>query len=216
MSVELYDEHEQSQRVQNWLKENGFALSMGVVLALGGIFGWRQWQEYQAGQSNLASDYYTTIQRELEEDRLDEAVVQFDLMREAVNNHSYTNLAALLIAARQVEAGELEPAIAVYRGMLAGGDLESLEPIVRLRMAQLLAASDDAPAAMEVLTGDAPIGYEALWLETRGDLSFDQGQFQQAENYYQQAADQLRGEGGNFRLIETKLDAVRSAVSEAS
>ena len=216
MSVELYDEHEQSQRVQNWLKENGFSLAMGVILALAGIFGWRQWQEYQVGQGNLASDYYSTIQRELEEERLDEAVAQFELMREAVDGHSYTRLAALLIAARQVEAGELEPAIAIYQGMVDGGDLESLGPIVRLRLAQLLAANDDAAAALQVLTGEAPIGYEAMWLETRGDLSFDQGQLQQAESYYQQAVEQLRGEGGNFRLIETKLDAVRSTVSEGS
>ena len=216
MSVELYDEHEQSQRVQNWLKENGVSIVIGVVLALAAIFGWRQWQNYQVGQSNLASDYYTSVQLELQEERLDGAIAQFDLMRENVANHSYTRLAAMQLAARHVEAGQVEPALALYQALLNDGDLASLEPIVRIRLAQLHAANGDSAAGLNVVAGDAPAGFEALWLETRGDLMFDQGERAQAESYYQQAVDQLRGEGGNFRTVETKLNAVRSASIETA
>ncbi|MEM7053957.1 MAG: tetratricopeptide repeat protein [Pseudomonadota bacterium] len=214
MSVELYDEHEQSQRVQNWLKENGISLIMGVVLALAAIFGWRQWQNYQAAQADLASDYYTSVQLELQEDRLEGAVAQLNVMREAVASHSYTKLATMQVAASQVENDQLEPALALYQELFDAGDLQSLEPVVRLRLAQLYAANDNSVAAIEILSGAAPIGFESLWLETRGDLMFDQGELNQAENYYQQAVDQLRGEGGNFRSVETKLNAVRSTTSE--
>ncbi len=216
MSVEMYDEHEQSQRVQHWLRENGLSLIMGVALALAAIFGWRQYLEYQSGQAHLASDYYTAVQLELEEDRLEDAIAQHQVMRESVPSHSYTVLAGMLIAARQVEDGALQPAIDQYRDLLANQELESLEPIARLRLAQLLAATDQASEGIAVLVGDAPFGFEALWLETRGDLLLDQGQLQPAEQAYQQALDQLRGEGGNIRILETKLNAVRSSETEVS
>ena len=58
MAVELYDDHEQSERVRNWISENGVSIVMGVVLALAGIFGWRQWQDYQVVQAPLAKEYY--------------------------------------------------------------------------------------------------------------------------------------------------------------
>ena len=70
MAVELYDEHEQSERVRGWLRENGASLLIGVGLALAGIFGWRQWISYQDSRDLLASEYYTAIQLELDEDRL--------------------------------------------------------------------------------------------------------------------------------------------------
>ncbi|MEM1081546.1 MAG: tetratricopeptide repeat protein, partial [Pseudomonadota bacterium] len=202
--------------VQNWLRENGLSLIMGVALALAAIFGWRQYQNYQVSQANLASDYYTLVQTELQEDRLLEAIAQYDTMREAVPEHSYTSLAGMLIAAQQVENQELAPAIEVYRGLLANQELASLEPIVRLRLAQLLTATEQTEEAINLLAGDAPFGHEALWLETRGDLALDQGQLEQAEAFYQQALDQLQGQGGNVRLLETKLDSVRTTVVDAS
>ena len=78
MAVELYDEHEQSERVRGWLRENGAALVIGVVLALGGIFGFRQWQGYQDAQAAMASDFYTAVQQEIEAEELEavETVVE--------------------------------------------------------------------------------------------------------------------------------------------
>lgn len=218
MAVELYDEHEQSERVRTWLRENGAALVVGVVLALGGIFGFRQWQAYQVGQDMLASEYYTAIQTELQDDRLDAALEQFERMTAQVGGHAYVDMAAMLIAAAEVEAGDAVTALDRYQGLLERAGGTAFEPVVRIRLARLRAATDAPADGLALLAGDAPVGYESLWLETRADLLASLGRTEEAIAAYDEAAEQLRGEGNNPRLVETKRDALRSAagVTEAS
>ncbi|MCA1778717.1 MAG: tetratricopeptide repeat protein [Xanthomonadaceae bacterium] len=214
MAVELYDEHEQSERVRKWLRENGFSIGMGIALALAGIFGWRQWQDYQSGQVVLANEYYTTIQRELDEGRSESAVEQFDAMRDAVGQHGYVALAGMLIAADHVAADQPEQAAATYQILLDAGKWNSLEPLIRVRMALVEAASGQSEQGLARLQGEPAVGYEALWHETRGDLLFELGRLSEAVEAYASAADQLRGEGSSFRTVEIKLDAVRSAIGQ--
>ncbi|MDT8408514.1 MAG: tetratricopeptide repeat protein [Wenzhouxiangellaceae bacterium] len=211
MAVELYDEHEQGERVRKWLRENGFSIAMGIALALAAIFGWRQWQDYQSGQALLANEYYAAIQRELDAGQLEIAASQYAEMRDAVDQHGYVALAGMLVAAGHVEADDIEAAASIYRTLLESGQWEALKPLIRFRLAGLEGSNGEHEQALARLEGDPPEGYAGLWLELRGDLLFDLGRLEQAAEAYALAVDQLRGEGGNFRPVETKLTAVRSA-----
>ena len=215
MAVELYDEHEQSERVRGWLRENGAALVVGVVLALGGIFGFRQWQAYQDGQGALASDFYTAVQQEIEGDRLDAARDQLQRMQEAVGDHAYVDLSTMLLAGAEVQAGELQGAREHYNVLLERTAGTALEPVVRLRLARLEAAADQPDAGLALLDIDAPVGFEGLWLETRGDLLAELGRTADAIAAYDEAVARIEGEGNSARLVRTKLDALRSAAGES-
>ncbi len=215
MAVELYDEHEQSERVRSWLRENGVSIVMGVVLALAGIFGWRQWQDYQSNQAALANEYYAAIQRQLEADNVEAAAEQFAAMREGVGEHAYLALAGMLLAPSLSEAGETGRAAEIYAALLESGKWSALRPLIRLRLALLETALGRSESALARLQGDAPTGYEALWLETRGDVLFDLNRLDAAAEAYAAAVEQLRGEGGSFRQARIKLDAVRSAAGSA-
>jgi len=212
MAVELYDEHEQSERVRNWLRENGVSILMGVALALAGIFGWRQWQDYQSGQAMLANEYYAAIQQELDVGSTQAAAEQFAAMQEGVGEHAYVALSGMLVASAWTEAGEVEKAGEIYSALLDSGEWESLTPLLRLRLALIEIGRDRGDAALALLQGMAPTGYEGLWLETRGDVLFDMERLDEAADAYAAAVTQLRGEGRNFRQAETKLDAVQSAI----
>ena len=48
MAFEEYDEYEQSELVQKWLRENGVSIIVGIAIGLVGIFGWQQWRNHQA------------------------------------------------------------------------------------------------------------------------------------------------------------------------
>lgn len=215
MAVELYDEHEQSERVRKWLRENGVSIFMGVALALAGIFGWRQWQDYQSGQAALANEYYAGIQRQLEADNVEAAAEQYAAMREGVGQHAYIALAGILLAASLDEAGETERAAGIYESLVDSGKWPALQPLIRLRLALVETALGRSESALGRLEGDAPEGYEALWLETRGDVLFDLNRLDEAAQAYAAAVEQLRGEGGRFRQARIKLDAVESAANGA-
>lgn len=212
MAVELYDEHEQGERVRNWIKEYGAAIIMGLVLAFAGIFGFRFWQEHQSAQRALAADYYTVIQSEIEAGDIDAAQENFAALSEESGSSSYAGLAAMMLATAYVNDGRLEPASRLYRDVLQQRHLEMLWPVVRLRLARVLDAQGEVQAALEALGQSPTPGFEASWNELRGDLLFASGQMQDARLAYQEALDALGGQVGGQRLLQMKLDATGAAM----
>ncbi len=210
MAVELYDEHEQSERVRNWMRENGVSVLMGVVLALAGIFGWRQWQDYQITQAMLANEYYAAVQREVEAGNLEAAAQQWASLREAVGEHGYSALAGLLIAGEHAARGELDPAAEIYAELRQGKSWDALQPLLRIRLAQLESARGRSDSALSLLQGAAPIGFEGLWQELRGDVLLDLGRYAEAVEAYAAAVERYQGEGNDVRLTQTKLEHSRS------
>ncbi len=207
MAVELYDEHEQGERVRNWIREYGAAIVMGLVLAFGGIFGFRYWQEHQVAQRALAADYFNLVQNEIEAGRTESAQEHFESLQEEVGSSAYGGLAAMALAAAQVEDGRLERAARLYRDVLENRRLEMLWPVARLRLARVLEAQGEAQAALEVLTDGPAPGFEAPWSELRGDLLLATGEVDQARLAYQDALEELGGQAGSQRLLQMKLDA---------
>jgi predicted negative regulator of RcsB-dependent stress response len=214
MAVELYDEHEQSERVRKWLRENGTSIALGVVLALSGLFGWRQWQDYRAEQAVLANEYYAAISQELQAGNVAGAAEQLEAMREGVGEHSYTTLAAMRVASDLAGGNEVERAAGIYRSLLDSAS-DALKPLIRLRLALLEAAQGQGEQALARLQGEPPVGYEGLWLETRGDVLFDLGRLREAGDAYAAAVDRLRSQGRSFRQAELKLDSVKSSAGAA-
>lgn len=214
MAVELYDEHEQGERVRSWISEYGASIAMGLVLAFGGIFGFRYWQDQQTAASLLAADYYAVIRDEIEADRLDFAEEQFQAMQEAVGDAPYSGLASLIMAGAYVEDGRLDPAADLYRDILNNSDLTSVHPMTTGRLARVLHAQGDHAAALELVSGPAPDGFAGAWAEIRGDILLAQGELEQARMAYQEALDNQVGQGFGQSLLQIKLDATGPGLDE--
>ena len=41
MAFDVYDDYEQGERVQQWLRKNGVSIAVGIGLGLALIFGWQ-------------------------------------------------------------------------------------------------------------------------------------------------------------------------------
>ncbi|TVQ41989.1 MAG: hypothetical protein EA370_00680 [Wenzhouxiangella sp.] len=214
MAVELYDEHEQGERVRKWIKEYGVSIVLGLVLAFGGIFGYRQWQDHQVQQRFLAAEYFDVIQRELESGEVDLAEQQFAALREAVPRSSYVALSGILLASAYVEDGRLEPAARIYSELLERRGLDSLRPVVTLRLARIFEAQGDLAGAMALVEGDAPPGFTSAWAEVRGDLLLARGDHAGARVAFQEALDNISGQGGKRRLLQLKIDATGPGSAE--
>ncbi len=216
MAVELYDEHEQSERVRKWIKEYAPAIVMGLVLAFGGIFGFRYWQDHQAGQRVLASEYYEVIRQEVQAGQLAGAEEQYEIMRDSVSRNSYVGLAGMHLASAYVADGQLSPAARIYREILDNRRLQSLWPVATLRLVRVLEARGDIEEALALVEGTPPHGFTAAWAEARGDLLFERGRVEEARLAWQEALDNQPAQGGNPRLLEMKIDATGLAAEEAS
>jgi len=214
MAVELYDEHEQSERVRSWLKEYGISLVMGLALALAGVFGYGQWQQRQAANAQLAAEYYNVIQDDLNEDRLETAEEQFQAMASAVGDSAYYGLASLLMAGAYVEDGRLGPAADLYREILANEGLGSIHPMSTTRLARVLHAQGDNAEALALVDAEAPEGFVGAWAEIRGDILVAQGDLEQARIAYQEALDNQVGQGIGRNLLQIKLDATGPGLNE--
>jgi len=207
MAVELYDEHEQGERVRSWIKEYSSAIVIGLILAFGGIFGFRYWQDYRDGQQALAAEYYQVVGQALADQGLEAAASEYQAMTEAVGNTAYTGLAGMRMAAAWVEQGRLAPAARVYRDVLDNRRLKSLWPVATLRLARVLEAQGEPDEALDLLSGEAPDGYASAWAETRGDLLFESGRLDEARTAWQEALAQRMADGANPSLLQVKIDA---------
>ena len=57
--MENFDsEKEQLEQIKSWLKENGLSIVLGIVLGLGGVYGWRGWQAHKV---DVAEEYSASL-----------------------------------------------------------------------------------------------------------------------------------------------------------
>lgn len=199
---DLLDEHEQSERVRNWLKNNGAGLIGGVALGLAVIFGWQWWQRQQAQQAQAAHMTYQTALASASATDLKKAGRELSTLREGKAS-TYADLASLRLASAQVAAGKNDEAIATLRTVDAGAD-PALRSLVNLRLARLLIEAGKTDDALKVL-GE---GGDSATHETRGDALLAAGKRDQARDAYLKALTSMDVAAPQRRLVELKLTDV--------
>lgn len=201
---DLLDEHEQSERVLEWLRHNGAGLIGGIVLGLAAIGGWKWWQQQQAmQQAQAASQYQAVVDAIAVKDRTADAKVK------ALGPGLYHTLASLELAKTQVATGQRDLAIATLR---AAKPVEpALAQVVNERLARLLIDARQADAALKLVAGIATPSA----LEVRGDAQLALGQRDRARETYQQALVKLDVASPHRRLLELKLTEVGGTLAKS-
>ena len=144
---DLYDTHEQGERVKSWLRENGSAIVMGLVLAFGLMFGFKQWQAWETGKRQQASAEYQVMASLIKDDRMDEAVSNYEVLKAEYPKSAYTSMAAMMMAKSRLIAGQFDLAASDLEFAMQNAQPESVQIIARERLARLRLSQGDTDAA---------------------------------------------------------------------
>lgn len=209
--AEMRTEEEQLEAIKRWWKENGVSLLIGAAIAAAGVFGWKAWQDYQAGQAEAASQRYQQLltlssQEQLSDSARDQAEELSTTLAEEHGDSLYADLAQLLSARLAVSDGDLAAARDTLEGLIANSQHTYLSGLARLRLARLQIAADDADTALETLDGEIPDTLSAQRADVRGDAHFTLDETSQAGDAWREAL-QLAEQGERSLYgVQLKLD----------
>ncbi|EGQ7945171.1 YfgM family protein [Vibrio parahaemolyticus] len=190
--MELYDtEEQQVEAIKDWWKENGKAVIIGAVVGLGGLFGWRYYQDTVIQASETASQSYTTAMNTLQEKGVD---AQSDVQAFIESNEvkEYSVLAALQLAKAQVEAKDFAAALEQFKWAQSNTKDAALSPLISYRIARIETEMGNFDAANTELGKVTDTAWAGRIAELRGDIALRQGDKDAAYVAYteaQQAAD---------------------------
>ncbi|MBS0229786.1 MAG: tetratricopeptide repeat protein [Proteobacteria bacterium] len=195
----LVDEHEQSERVRNWLQHNGIGIVAGIALGLGAIYGWQWWKASQLQQRMAVSESYSQSA-----DALAQGHIPADNGKALISGLDKSSptlgtLAALELARAQVDAGKRDDAIKTLRDLRTPDP--DLAPIVQQRLARLLIDAGKPNDALALLKDE----HDPAMLDTRGDAQFALGNLTAAQDAYRKALGLVDVGDPQHRMITLKL-----------
>jgi predicted negative regulator of RcsB-dependent stress response len=214
---DLYDTHEQGERVKSWLRENGSAIVMGLVLAFGLMFGFKQWQAWETSKRQQASAEYQVMASLINADNMDAAVSNYEVLKSKFPKSAYTPMAALMMAKARMSAGQDDLASKDLEYAMEHGQPEPVRVIARERLARVKLSQGDADAAMKLIDGaPSSVGFEAQFAEIKGDIYLAKGETELAIENYQAALDALEEGVGNREFLIVKLQELKATVADAA
>ncbi len=185
--MELYDtEEQQVEAIKDWWKENGKAVIFGAVIGLGGLFGWRYYQDSVVAAQEAASQSYSKAMDALQAKGIEsEGTIQtfIDVNKET----EYAVLAAMQLAKAQVEAGQLDEALAQLEWAKGATKDAALKPLLTFRVARLQAEQGQFDDALTQLTSIQEKSWAGRVAELRGDILMRKGDSAAAYAAYTEA-----------------------------
>ncbi|EJL6480724.1 YfgM family protein [Vibrio cholerae] len=185
--MELYDtEEQQVEAIKDWWKENGKAVIFGAVIGLGGLFGWRYYQDSVVAAQEAASQSYSKAMDTLQAKGIEsEGTIQTFI--DANKETEYAVLAAMQLAKAQVEAGQLDEALAQLEWAKGATKDAALKPLLTFRVARLQAEQGQFDDALTQLTSIQEKSWAGRVAELRGDILMRKGDSAAAYAAYTEA-----------------------------
>lgn len=206
--MEVYTtEEQQVEAIKKFWKDNGTAIILGAVIGLGGLWGWRYYNEQRIVGMDEASAQYQQVMQALENDEQG-----FSQALEYVNTHSddnYALLTAMQLASQAVTRDDFSEAAKQLKFAADKAKVPAIAAIANLRLARVHVQLADYPQALAALDAIGSDNFQSQVQELRGDVFVKQGNLDKARAAYSAA---LENSAGN-NLIKMKLDNLPAVAS---
>jgi predicted negative regulator of RcsB-dependent stress response len=214
MPLDLEEQEKLDQLKVFWQKYRN--LITGVLTAA--LFAYAAYSGYQwwrTSQASAASQLYETMVSAINKGDKDQTLRAADDLQKQFAGTPYAAMSSLVAAKIAADAGDSAKAMAYLRWATKNASDQGYLALAKLRLtAQLIeqGAEKDFAEADTILNEKPVSGFEALWLERRGDWYLSQKKTAEARKSYEAAWVQLN-QAKEFpeearRLLKVKLDAV--------
>jgi predicted negative regulator of RcsB-dependent stress response len=210
---EYLTDDQEVDRAKQWVRENGAFLVAGVVLGLGGLFGWQQWQNAGLEHAGEASVVWEQMQTAVAGDRFNEAEETLAILAADYSDTPYYDQARLAMAKLYMERNEPEAAATQLRDLSGSAGDRQVARIAELRLAQVLLYQQQPEEALAILGEGDEGAFAGLYQELRGDAFLALGQAAEARDAYLAALATAADGVINRDYVSLKLEAVSSTLT---
>ena len=220
---EYLSEREQLEGLKQKVREYGPYALAGVLVALGGLYGWKYYQSMQQSRGLEAAAKIETLAAELGTTQRDAGAKTADAVRKTYAGTPYVDQADLLMARSLVDAGDFVGALARVETVIRTTDDNELKAVALLRKARLQRAMgkpDDGlktlATALEARQAGELGAFAARFLEVKGDLLGDKGDTQGAAAAWREALEKDKDGVLVREIVELKLNQAGGTVPAAA
>lgn len=188
-------EDEQLETIKRWWAENGKSTVVGVLLAVGGYFGWGAWQDKQQADAEAASVIYQNLSQAmvqqpgqpLSDEKATTAQSLATQLKDNYPSSLYASQAALFKAKLAVEQGDLATAASELQWVIDKNVDKAMTLLVRARLARVLLDQQQYDQALAAVPDQGSGSFKSVFAEIRGDIYVSRNEPAKALPEYEQA-----------------------------
>tara|TARA_R110002124_G_scaffold131685_3_gene294002 strand:+ start:1088 stop:1711 length:624 start_codon:yes stop_codon:yes gene_type:complete len=206
--MEHYEtEEQQVEAIKRFWKENGTAIIVGAVLGLGGLWGWRYYNDEQiAAKEQASAAFESQTAALLAED------ANFGQAKQYIDENSDTGYALLMafqLAQQAIDRKDLSEAEKQLEFAAANSQNEAVNALANLRLARVQLALKQPEKALASAENITTAAFSAQQQEIKGDIYVKQEMFDKARSAYSAA---VAANSANT-VVKMKLDNLALAAN---
>lgn len=211
---EVYEtEEEQIDAIKRWWKENGRSIVLGFVLGIGGIGGFRYWQNNVEEQAKIASMHFEEVIALSAKDKK-EFNAKVTAVEEQHKGKSYADLSAFVAAKKLVDEKDYKAAKQQLEWLVQNSSDKAFEHIARIRLVKVMLQLNETKEALGLIKNVKSTGFESTYAELRGDVYATLHEYSKAKAEYQAALNKLNS--GDRRGVAIEMKSNNLPVSKTS
>ena len=183
--MEFETEEQQAEAVKKWFKEYGLTIVLGLVIGLGGVFGYRHYEsEQELGYMQATAAYNEVLESIGDKEAFATNVVDY------INEHGanvYSNLLVLQQAKFAIDEKDLPKAESLLANVMSTASHTIVEHTARIRLVRVMIAQEKYEQALTTIAGASGDAYNYSYELLRGDVWLARGDKEKAKDAYEKA-----------------------------
>jgi predicted negative regulator of RcsB-dependent stress response len=204
MAEEYLTDDEQLEAVKRAFTEYAPWILGGVVLGVGGWYGFQRYQAHQNQTAYRAADQFSQMTAALQMNDPKKSLQIADGLIKDFPNSPYADQAQLTIARIDVESGKSADAVSPLTQVMNKSKDTELQQIARLRLARVLIDQGKPDDAIKLLAAGTPASFAGRYHEVHGDALYSKKDVPGAIAEYNAALGASDG-GAEAAMLQLKL-----------